>query len=147
MIFITTKSTKFCLEVSEELCWKKGLTDGLVKSIIVEWGIIKLNTKNTPCHGSFYVSHAIGCQMRFLKYRSGYRITCTSIGHHWCSAYISMKSMKTVVFDSSSVARLGRYAKTKSRMKYFGVGGMTSQNHHKPCFIFLQSALRLKCFI
>ena len=35
---------------------------------------------------------------------------------------ISMKSMKTVVFDSSFVARLGRYAKTKCRIKYFEVG-------------------------
>ena len=54
---------------------------------------------------------------------------------------ISMKIMKTVVFDSSFVARLGKYTKTKSRMIYFGVGGMTYQNHNKPCFIFLQSAL------
>ena len=44
-----------------------GLTDGRVKSIIVVWGKIKLNSKIHLCHGSFYVSNVIGCQMRFLK--------------------------------------------------------------------------------
>ena len=50
-----------------------------------------------------------------------------------------MKSMKTVVFHLSFVARLGRYAKTKSNIKYIRVGRRTSKNYNKHCFNFLES--------
>ena len=86
-----------------------GLTDGRVNNIIVAWGIIKFNIKLHLCHDFFYVSHAIGyvrCVPRSRRYRS----TCTYIGQHSCSAYLSMRRMKTVVSGSSFVAHLGRYA-------------------------------------
>ena len=76
MIFLTTRFHQIPLRGFRgvSLTNKKKRTDGRVKSIIVAWGmwgIIKLNRKIHLCHGSFYVSLAIGYQMRFVKYRSG----------------------------------------------------------------------------
>ena len=71
-------------------------TDRRVKNIIVAWNIIKLNIKLHLSHDFFDVSHVIG-YVRCAPRSSRDRSTCTSIGQHWCSAYISMKSMRFVI--------------------------------------------------